>query len=94
MWLSERPVRYICKLFGCRLSALVPNCIDCGADLYGDDFIRVGYLTPMLSRLQQIPPTLKRLFMGTICDQCGKRFWRGYDREICSAECFDKWIPF
>ena len=35
-----------------------------------------------------------RLIVGRKCIECGRRFWRGFDDELCSRKCLDQWFPF
>ena len=34
------------------------------------------------------------LIVGRKCIECGRRFRLGFDEDLCSRECFDRWFPF
>ena len=83
--------RLRCVLLGCAADSL-PECHYCHAGLY-EDFVQSGRLEPLLRTYWRVRRALRRLGRKT-CDQCGRKFWRGYDNELCSEECHDNWLPF
>jgi hypothetical protein len=85
-------VRTRCHLVGCEpLNG--PYCIYCRTDLYDDGFIQYGWLEPLFRAWWRARSWLKKLGPRR-CDNCGKKFRHGYNEWICSAECFDDWLPF
>lgn len=94
---SQRISRVRCWLIGCNCSEEYPGCTRCQAALYSYDFIERGKLH-WLYLIRDLWWRYKHRVMRKIgrakCHQCGKRFWRGYDDEFCSSECFDDFIPF
>lgn len=84
--------RLRCKLFGCVQAEDYFGCHFCQAAIY-DDFIEVGKLD-WFFRLQGRVTRWFRRFERKKCMQCGKKFWRGYDNELCSEECHEDWLPF
>lgn len=94
---AKRLKRLRCVLFGCVAADEYPGCSRCGEALYGGDFIedyarKLEWLFHARWRVRQF----FRRFARQKCEECGKKFWRGYpaNDRLCSEECFDAWIPF
>lgn len=84
--------RATCALIGCNLGN-DPECQRCGAYLYGGDFIECGKLDPLFRLYWRVRHLIRKIGPRR-CEQCGKKFRRGYSEYICSPECFDNWLPF
>lgn len=89
------PDRLRCRLLGCDPSEHGPWCERCGHTVYDAEFVVAGWLNPWFRFRLWL-----RAWTWPRCHHCGRRmFWRrllgrSYDRELCSQECFDRWIPF
>lgn len=84
--------RLWCRLYSCKDSDHFPGCDRCGAALYGEgNFIDRGWLWPIL-RLW----FAAREATWPRCWHCNRRLWmrRRIERNFCSADCYDAWIPF
>lgn len=84
--------RLRCILLGCECEEHYPACHFCGADIY-EDFIQFGKLEPLFQLGYRIRRMIRKLHRKR-CEQCGRKFWHGYDDEFCSQECADEWLPF
>lgn len=85
-----------CELLGCVVDEDVPACRHCGAAIYDGDFVVQGRLEPLFDLYWRIRRFMRKLrkLGPKHCAQCGKKFVRGYDNELCSEACHDNWIPF
>jgi hypothetical protein len=85
-------MRLRCHLLGCAVDDYA-CCGYCFAGLYDIDFIQTGKLEPLFRLYWRIRNVLRKLGPKR-CDQCGKKYVRGYDEYLCSEECHDNWLPF
>ncbi len=91
-------MRILCELFGCTDGdgdGNSPECIRCGEDLY-DDWIQVGWLTPLREWLREWTFLVVTRLFGRECEVCGKRYRRPRPDNpwVCSAACDEEWVPF
>lgn len=86
-----RARRTVCILIGCVLGN-DPCCDRCGAGLY-EEYIEVGKLYPLFQMYWRVRGFIRSLGPRT-CQHCGKKYRGGYDEYMCSAKCFDEWLPF
>lgn len=84
--------RIRCYLLGC-VTDTNPGCVRCNADLYDFEFVQIGKLEPLFNLYWGTIRALRRLGPKR-CAECRKKFWRGYDDQLCSEECFNEWLPF
>jgi len=85
--------QFYCKLFGCDAGKF-PCCDRCHTDLYDPGFVDIGKLTPMVWFIRRHTRQVRRVLFGRRCDECKRRFRRGYNESVCSEKCFDNWLPF
>lgn len=87
--------RLRCRLLACYTGAF-PVCERCGADVYDGAFIEPMQAPwPRLAHAcWRLRKRLRRYWPWKRCVQCGCVFMHGWDNELCSAKCFDAWIPF
>lgn len=88
---ERRPFR--CRCFGCQYDD-ISVCVHCGTAIYDWPPHEDGWFWPLWWRVCRPFRWLGGLIIGKRCQQCKRRFWRGYDGYCCSDECFSKWIPF
>jgi len=88
LWYSG--MRLSCHLFGCQCDCYASTCHRCGADPY-QDFIEYGKLDWLTNLWRSV-----KEFTWPRCYHCGKRLlWgRRVERNFCSNECHDRWLPF
>lgn len=87
--------RLRCVLTGCIQAEDYPACHRCDAPVYGDPddagaFIDFGKLDWFFHLRRQVRSKLAR----NKCEQCGRKFYFGYNDHLCSEECHDEWLPF
>lgn len=92
-----RAKRLFCWLFGCVLWDYdADECYRCGTECYSPDFIQGRGLWGAIRKIYW--PAWRRLnrcawLVRHECGGCLKKMW--FTREkVCSAECFDRYIPF
>lgn len=85
--------RLRCRLLGCVEAEDYPGCHFCGVANYDPDYIDFGKLE-WLFRLRWHARRLLRKLQRRKCQHCGRKFWIGYDNELCSEECHEDWLPF
>lgn len=89
--LKSHSKRLVCQLISCSAGDF-PECHRCGAEIYGT-FIDPGLLEPLFRIYWRIRGAIRKLGLRN-CDECGKRFKRGYNEYLCSEECHEHWLPF
>jgi hypothetical protein len=82
-----------CELLGCAQDEDVPACHYCSAHIYDGDYVQYGRLEPVFRLYWRVRRAIRKLGPKH-CAQCGKKFVRGYDNELCSEACHDNWLPF
>lgn len=85
--------RLHCVLTGCEAARDYPACARCGEALYGGHFREFGKLEWFFVLRWRLREFVRKFHRKT-CAECGRKFWRGYNTELCSEECFDVWLPF
>ena len=86
---GARMTRVHCLLFGCRLDDHVPECVDCGAQLYYPEFRDDGPISRLLWWMRD---QRARLFRR--CAHCNKPIWFKPEDLCCSEKCESEWVPF
>lgn len=82
-----------CVLIGCLEADTYPGCVRCSAHIY-EDFVQYGKLEPLFRFYWRVRHALRLLKPIKRCDQCGKKYVKGYDEYLCSEKCHDNWLPF
>lgn len=84
-------MRLRCRLFGCALDEIAPECCRCGAFIY-DDFIQHGRISYPLWRMRE---AFWSRWPIRRCHHCNKLMWvRPFEAPLCSEKCAEDWIPF
>ncbi len=86
-------MRLRCWFFGCMTDEF-SVCCRCDSASYDPNFRESGPWPRLCWKLWHLRKRL-RPWLPRRCDQCAKRIWlRSYNTDLCSDECFTKWLPF
>ena len=82
-------MRIRCRLLGCNPDRHA-ECYRCVTYVYDADFIQRGLIVPVINLFWY----LRGWRPYRRCAHCHRSMWFRLQGPCCSAECYDRWIPF